>query len=172
MSTVQESSNMSEDEEMEEDSDDEGSDEDEDAEVFDSPDGQQQNVDMIANSSDAHADGNNTASPPPPTSPTRSRAPSPTESLIEHTSSLQISTPLVSNGETQNPDDQSEDEDESRQQGLHPDVKDRVASDLTKQRARQARYHSKRGTRKIGRPKGSKAKQDTRVKVDNSGFWD
>ena len=53
------------------------------------------------------------------------------------------------------------------------DVKDIVTSDLTKERARQQRkYHSKRGTRHAGRPQGSKAKQDTRVKLDRGGIWD
>jgi len=55
----------------------------------------------------------------------------------------------------------------------HPGIKDIVSSDLTKQRARQQqKYHSKRGAQRIGRPKGSKAKQDNRVKVDKSGFWE
>lgn len=52
-------------------------------------------------------------------------------------------------------------------------IKDIVTSDLSKSRAQQQRkYHSKRGARRAGRPQGSKAKQDTRVKVDSSGFWD
>ncbi|KAL0951098.1 hypothetical protein HGRIS_007835 [Hohenbuehelia grisea] len=53
-------------------------------------------------------------------------------------------------------------------------IKDTVASDLTKTRARQQRrFHSKRGARRAGRPEGSKAKQDTRVKLDKGGGgWD
>lgn len=52
-------------------------------------------------------------------------------------------------------------------------IKDIVSSDLTKERARQRRkYHSKRGARHAGRPQGSKAKQDTRVKLDRGGTWD
>jgi len=52
-------------------------------------------------------------------------------------------------------------------------VKHIVSSDLSKVRARQQyRYHSKRSTRRAGRPQGSKAKQDTRVKVDKTGVWD
>lgn len=55
----------------------------------------------------------------------------------------------------------------------HLGIKDIVSSDLTKQRARQQqKYHSKRGAHRIGRPKGSKAKQDTRVKLDTSGVWE
>ena len=55
----------------------------------------------------------------------------------------------------------------------HSGIKDIVSSDLTKQRARQQqKYHSKRGAQRIGRPKGSKAKQDNRVKMDKSGFWE
>lgn len=53
-------------------------------------------------------------------------------------------------------------------------IKDRVANEVAKQRARQQRkYHSKRGAQRIGgRQKGSKAKMDTRVKPDKSGVWD
>lgn len=51
-------------------------------------------------------------------------------------------------------------------------VKRIVSSDLTKHRTSQQRkYHSKRGTHRAGRPHGSKAKQDTRVKLDHSGVW-
>lgn len=58
--------------------------------------------------------------------------------------------------------------------GLNLDgIKGIVSSDLTKARARQQRkYHSKRGARSAGRPQGSKAKQDTRVKITQSGVWD
>ena len=54
------------------------------------------------------------------------------------------------------------------------DVQARAAAEASKQRARQHRkYHSKRGAQKVGgRHKGSKAKQDTRVKPDRGGFWD
>ncbi|KAJ7070966.1 RIO1 family-domain-containing protein [Mycena amicta] len=53
------------------------------------------------------------------------------------------------------------------------DVKEIVSGDLTKKRAQQQRkFHSKRNTRRAGRSQGSKAKQDTRVKVDSSGLWD
>jgi RIO kinase 2 len=53
------------------------------------------------------------------------------------------------------------------------DIKGIISSDLTKERARQQRkYHSKRGVRQAGRPHGSKAKLDTRVKLDRGGMWD
>lgn len=52
-------------------------------------------------------------------------------------------------------------------------IKGIVSSDLTKVRASQQRkYHSKRGARRAGRPQGSKSKQDTRVKLDQSGVWE
>lgn len=52
------------------------------------------------------------------------------------------------------------------------EVKNKVTSDLSKSMAKQQRkYHSKRAVRKAGRPQGSKAKQDTRVKVDHHGVW-
>jgi len=51
-------------------------------------------------------------------------------------------------------------------------VKDIVSSDIFKKQAQQQRkYHSKRSVRNAGRPKGSKAKQDTRVKVDKNDIW-
>ncbi|KAF8523090.1 RIO1 family-domain-containing protein [Hysterangium stoloniferum] len=51
-------------------------------------------------------------------------------------------------------------------------VRDKVVTDLTKERARQkSKYNSKRSTQRVGRPKGSKAKQDTRVKPDKDGVW-
>jgi RIO kinase 2 len=81
-------------------------------------------------------------------SPPQSRSPSPS-SLAKMTAALSLSS----------------------QQ--HSGIKDIVSSDLTKQRARQRqKYHSKRGAQRIGRPKGSKAKQDTRVKLDKSGVWE
>ncbi|KAF8912730.1 RIO1 family-domain-containing protein [Gymnopilus junonius] len=53
------------------------------------------------------------------------------------------------------------------------DIKSKVASDISKRRAQQQRkYHSKRSTRSAGRAQGSKAKQDTRVKLnDHGGVW-
>ncbi|KAG6911913.1 hypothetical protein DXG01_000160 [Tephrocybe rancida] len=52
-------------------------------------------------------------------------------------------------------------------------IKSIIAADLTKSRAAQQRkHHSKRGARRAGRPQGSKAKQDTRVKLDRGGMWD
>ena len=129
----------------------------------------------------------------------RSRAPSPTESLVEHTASMQLATPspnalLSGEGEDASPGPQDPSGHAEREGApppshrLSPDaprsggranngvdgdaIKELVASDLSKRRARQAsKYHSKRSTRKIGRAKGSKAKQDTRVDVDRGGFW-
>jgi RIO kinase 2 len=81
-------------------------------------------------------------------SPPQSRSPSPS-SLAKMTAALSLST------------------------SQHSGIKDIVSSDLAKQRARERqKYHSKRGAHRIGRPKGSKAKQDNRVKVDKSGFWE
>jgi len=52
------------------------------------------------------------------------------------------------------------------------DIKTRVTSDLSKTHSYQQRkYHSKRSTRQVGRPQGSKAKQDTKVRLDRSGIW-
>ncbi|PFH54538.1 hypothetical protein AMATHDRAFT_37877 [Amanita thiersii Skay4041] len=52
------------------------------------------------------------------------------------------------------------------------DIKTKVVSDLSKMRIKEQRkYHTKRGVRKAGRPQGSKAKQDTRIKLDRHGVW-
>jgi len=49
------------------------------------------------------------------------------------------------------------------------DIKTRVTSDLSKTHSYQQRkYHSKRSTRQVGRPQGSKAKQDKKVRLDRS----
>ena len=52
-------------------------------------------------------------------------------------------------------------------------IRNKAAIDALKGRAREKRkYHSRRGAERIGRAKGSKAKQDNTVKVDRSGLWD
>lgn len=52
------------------------------------------------------------------------------------------------------------------------DISEKALADVTKQRARQHRkYHAKKGARTAGRPKGSKAKSDGRIRVDSGGFW-
>lgn len=52
-------------------------------------------------------------------------------------------------------------------------LKDKVTAEVTKERARQKyKYNSKRSTRKVGRPQGSKLKQDARVKIDANTGWD
>lgn len=80
-------------------------------------------------------------------SPPKSRSPSP-DSLAKMTASLSLSS-------------------------SRPGIKDIVSSDLTKSRARlRQKHHSKRGAHRAGRPQGSKAKQDNRVKLDTSGFWE
>jgi RIO kinase 2 len=51
-------------------------------------------------------------------------------------------------------------------------IKEVVSSDISRQRARQQRkYHSKRGSARQGRPRGSKAKQDPRVHIDKGDLW-
>nr|GAT54921.1 predicted protein [Mycena chlorophos] len=47
-------------------------------------------------------------------------------------------------------------------------IKEIVSGDLSKKRTQQQRkFHSKRNTRRAGRSQGSKAKQDTRIKLDS-----
>lgn len=52
------------------------------------------------------------------------------------------------------------------------DVRERVATDLAKRERQQKKYHTKRGAQRVGRPQGSKAKQDQRVRLDRGGIWD
>ncbi|KAM5533108.1 hypothetical protein V8D89_013251 [Ganoderma adspersum] len=54
------------------------------------------------------------------------------------------------------------------------EISDKVQIEVAKRHARQQRkYHSKKGAQsKGGRPRGSKRKQDTRIKVDGGSFWD
>lgn len=51
------------------------------------------------------------------------------------------------------------------------DVRERVAADLAKRQRQQKKYHTKRGAQRVGRPQGSKAKLDQRVKLDRGGIW-
>ncbi|EKM83822.1 hypothetical protein AGABI1DRAFT_117292 [Agaricus bisporus var. burnettii JB137-S8] len=52
--------------------------------------------------------------------------------------------------------------------GISKNIKVKVTSDISKARSHQQRkYHSKRSTHRAGRPQGSKAKQDKRIKVDH-----
>ncbi|KAH8120430.1 RIO1 family-domain-containing protein [Phellopilus nigrolimitatus] len=120
--------------------------------------------------SGAHSDTSSAAS-------RRSRAPSPTDSLIAYTASLTLSPPALPDADVDDADGLDPGlETVTRSGDSHPEansIKERVASDISRHRARQtSKYHSKRGAKKIGRPKGSKAKQDLRVKVDQSGVWE
>ena len=62
----------------------------------------------------------------------------------------------------------------SQAAGARGNVADRVQTEVAKQRAREQRkHHSKKGAQRTGgRPRGSKRKQDTRIKADGGGFWD
>lgn len=77
-------------------------------------------------------------------SPPRSRSPSP-DTLAKMTAALQLRA---------------------------ADVRERVATDLAKRQRQQKKYHTKRGAQRVGRPQGSKGKQDQRVKLDRGGIWD
>ncbi|KAG6336937.1 hypothetical protein ID866_2131 [Astraeus odoratus] len=51
------------------------------------------------------------------------------------------------------------------------DVRGKVATDLAKRARQQKKYHGQRSVQRAGRPHGSKAKQDQRVRLDSDGFW-
>jgi RIO kinase 2 len=121
----------------------------------------------------------------PTGSPQRSRAPSPTDSLTAHTSALQLRSPTKARRHAGGDDEEDEEGEETENEGSENDgtpvpaklsrdaIRERITSDVARQHARQTnKYHSKRSTRRVGRPKGSKAKQDTRVKIDRSGVWE
>jgi RIO kinase 2 len=83
----------------------------------------------------------------PPREPPRSGSSSPTTSQLENRLSVNASK--------------------------EKEIRKKAAIDAFKGRAREKqKYHSRRGAARIGRAKGSKAKQDNRVKVDKSGLWD
>ncbi len=64
-------------------------------------------------------------------------------------------------------EDQTEDDQDRRAR-----VKEIVSNDVAKKRTQQQRkYHSKRSARNAGRPQGSKAKQDKRVKLSEHTGW-
>ncbi|CAA7266509.1 unnamed protein product [Cyclocybe aegerita] len=70
-------------------------------------------------------------------------------------------------------DDQSSEEEELEHTGQTPDIKTIVSHDIAKRRTQQQRkHHSRRSARNAGRPQGSKAKQDKRVKLsEHAGLW-
>lgn len=168
-----------------ENSDDEDEDKidvDDGAEVFSASQG-------AASKSSADPDADEEPSGVESSSPSsrRSRAPSPTDSLVAHAASLSLNDTLdkagdIDNGRVSEEADAGLSGDLNLSTG-YPDasgcvpppasIQERVASEVVRQRARQSgKYHAKRGARKAGRPKGSKAKQDTRVRMDRSGVWE
>lgn len=58
------------------------------------------------------------------------------------------------------------------EQSRRAKMKEIVSNDVMKRKAQELRkYHSKRSARNAGRPQGSKAKQDTRVKLSDYTGW-
>lgn len=99
----------------------------------------------------------------------RSLAPSPTDSLAEHAAKLSISAdPLDPPPDTSLTPDITH----KTPSNTNTTLKERVSADVARHKAQQNKFHSKRSARKIGRPKGSKAKQDTRIKVEKGGVWE
>ncbi|KAH9950467.1 RIO1-domain-containing protein [Amylocystis lapponica] len=92
----------------------------------------------------------------PPASRRSSRSPTQSNFLVDRTAAISLSDP-------------------SRDVASHSrEITERVISEVTKERARQQRkHHSKKGAQRVGgRHKGSKAKMDSRIKVDSGGFWE
>ncbi|KZT05936.1 RIO1-domain-containing protein [Laetiporus sulphureus 93-53] len=101
----------------------------------------------------------------PPASRHVSRSPDSSALLAERMAEISI-------GGSQH-DDESSDEGSSHEGGSsrRRDVPQLARTQAAKQRARQKRKHGSKTGTGAGRPKGSKAKMDTRVKLDDSGFW-
>ncbi|KZT40090.1 RIO1-domain-containing protein [Sistotremastrum suecicum HHB10207 ss-3] len=98
----------------------------------------------------------------------RSSCPSPSDSLVRQTAALGLRTPSPPGKHPTHV---------SRPQPLAFDktdsLKETVSAEVSKRRAREeSKHHARRSTKRMGRARGSKAKQDTRVKADTSGFWD
>ncbi|KAI0652229.1 RIO1 family-domain-containing protein [Trametes meyenii] len=104
----------------------------------------------------AAADGDDVSSRPDSPRSARSRSASPASSLAAGTAALSVHARR------------------DAPSGASKDISGKVQSEVSKQRARQQRkYHSKKGAQQTGgRTRGSKRKQDTRIKVDSGGFWD
>lgn len=104
----------------------------------------------------------------------RSLAPSPTESLAEHATNLSLASDAIDSQLTNDIDSPSPSHSNVpvKSQTQLDTLKERAAADVGRQQVRQSKFHSKRSARKIGRPKGSKAKQDNRIRLEKGGFWE
>ncbi|KAH9937126.1 Rio2, N-terminal-domain-containing protein [Fomitopsis serialis] len=123
-------------------------------------DNQSQHPSLDADRDDASSQSDRRSGAPSPSSRHSSRSASPS-SLADRTAVLSLSASEHPSSST------------AKQAGAAADFKEKVHSEVSKRRAREVRrYHSKKGAQRIGRPKGSKAKQDVRVKMDGGGFWD
>ncbi|KAI0778542.1 RIO1 family-domain-containing protein [Trametes elegans] len=115
--------------------------------------------DRAPDAHDARSDGGDVSSGPDSRRSARSRSRSPSSSLADETAALS----LHAGGAHRQPPAAS-----------RSDVAEKVQSEVAKHQARQQRkYHSKKGAQRTGgRQRGSKRKQDTKIKVDSGGFWD
>lgn len=86
---------------------------------------------------------------------------------------LEVKDLTISDDEPPQKQSDSPQEDETvDEQDRRARVKDIVSNDVAKKRTEQQRkYHSKRSARNAGRPQGSKAKQDKRVKLSEHTGW-
>ncbi|KAI0734552.1 RIO1-domain-containing protein [Fomitopsis betulina] len=148
----------------EEGSDEDEEDDTEEGDIKDPADNEPENNDPL------HKPVDEDDAPPTParshpasqdSNPSRSRSAS-SSSLPDRVAALSLSPSEHTHSHTKHHDG-----------GTDAEFKDKVHSEVARQRVREVRkYHSKKGAQRIGRPKGSKAKQDTRVTVDGGGFWD
>ncbi|KZW02603.1 RIO1-domain-containing protein [Exidia glandulosa HHB12029] len=92
------------------------------------------------------------------------------DDIATGTANLSLGDPATEPGSP--PGSESEDEDGDGDDGTRK-IKERVASDVSRQRARQQRkHHTGKAGRNIGRPKGSKAKADGRVRAGDYAGWE
>ena len=148
MSTIKDEEPAAESEEEEEEDDDEENDTDEGVDHVPAPDGSSSDQERV-----------DPAPPEPVSSPTASNIPRESPPLSHSSSALSLAEDA---------------RDLTLEDRGHADlVKERVLSDASRAYARQQRkYHTKRSAQRAGRAKGSKAKQDPRVKLDRSSGWD
>ncbi|KAH7104589.1 hypothetical protein BKA62DRAFT_767649 [Auriculariales sp. MPI-PUGE-AT-0066] len=109
---------------------------------------------------------------------------SPRSTALQQSASLSIgieddakaSSPMTAEAESQADNGDGTEDSESGDAGeskAQDDIRQRVAQDVSKQRARQkSKYHTRKSAKGLGRPKGSKAKTDTRVRANDYSGWD
>jgi len=147
------------------------------------PDEEEESEDSDSEGSDSESQASTSSQPEAPDEP--SVPSSQLRSLALEESGVSPSSPTVpaaagpdasevpAPGDVSDGADDDDAADEVQQSGRTTRVKNIVASDVSRQQAKQkAKYHSGKAGRQMGRPRGSKAKADARVKIQDAVGWD